>query len=310
MRSPSRTRAQTYDPIFSLLPYPGDAMDRHMGSAVVPASSISFANTAGVLFTVVCYDRGLVPLLARLKRPISMTTRIGLGFVIQIAALCSAALIEGARYKVVAAAGLREKFEAAGPGVDPLDPQFMQPMRCVCARGCFLQARAALRRMHQALQGRASRCTEHATHDTAAANPPSAAVLRHSIWWQAIPYFLLGVSEVFVNIGAMELFYTQVSEGMRSLGSAVNLLTTAVGVYLASGLNMAVAAASPHDEWVADNPLYGHYDLYFWLNAGIMTAGLLLYVWLARGYTEKPVTVVHKVHGQELRSVADERKES
>jgi hypothetical protein len=33
------------DPIFALLPYPGDAMDRSMGTTQVPASSISFANT-------------------------------------------------------------------------------------------------------------------------------------------------------------------------------------------------------------------------------------------------------------------------
>lgn len=39
----------TYDPIFTLLPYPGDAMDRRIGGsgALIPASSISFANTFG-----------------------------------------------------------------------------------------------------------------------------------------------------------------------------------------------------------------------------------------------------------------------
>ena len=39
----------TYDPIFTLLPYPGDVMDRRIGGggAVIPASSISFANTFG-----------------------------------------------------------------------------------------------------------------------------------------------------------------------------------------------------------------------------------------------------------------------
>lgn len=50
------------------------------------------------------------------------------------------------------------------------------------------------------------------------------------------------------------------SEGMRSLGQSVYLLTVAVGTYLASALNTAVAAASPHDLWVANNPLLGHYD--------------------------------------------------
>lgn len=52
----------------------------------------------------------------------------------------------------------------------------------------------------------------------------------------------------------------QMSEGMRSLGQSVYLLTVAVGTYLASALNTAVAAASPHDLWVANNPLLGHYD--------------------------------------------------
>jgi hypothetical protein len=47
---------------------------------------------------------------------------------------------------------------------------------------------------------------------------------------------------------------------MRSLGASVYLLTVAVGTYLASGLNVLVAAASPHDTWVSNNPLFGHYD--------------------------------------------------
>lgn len=51
-----------------------------------------------------------------------------------------------------------------------------------------------------------------------------------------------------------------VSEGMRSLGTAMYLLTMAVGTYLASALNIVVAAASPKDLWVSDNPLFGHYD--------------------------------------------------
>jgi hypothetical protein len=48
---------------------------------------------------------------------------------------------------------------------------------------------------------------------------------------------------------------------MRSLGTSVYLLTVAVGTYLASALNIIVAAASPVDLWVSDNPLFGHYDL-------------------------------------------------
>jgi hypothetical protein len=58
----------------------------------------------------------------------------------------------------------------------------------------------------------------------------------------------------------MEFFYTEMSEGMRSIGTSVYLLTIAFGTYLASALNVIVAAASPTDTWVAHNPLSGHYD--------------------------------------------------
>jgi hypothetical protein len=40
-------------------------MDRSMGGTQVPASSISFANTFGVLFTVVIYDLVIVKLTAK-----------------------------------------------------------------------------------------------------------------------------------------------------------------------------------------------------------------------------------------------------
>eukprot|EP00775_Hariotina_reticulata_P010432 gene10432-10590_t len=172
-----------------------------------------------------------------------MTARIGLGFFVQILALVSAALIEMSRYKLIRRIGLVDRFIAAGPDADPLDPEFTQPM---------------------------------------------------SIWWQFIPYFLLGMSEVFTNIGTMELFYTQVSEGMRSLGTSFYLLTVAVGTYMASALNIIVAAASPNDLWVADNPIFGHYDWYFWLNAGILAAGLIVYILVARSYEETPVLNVDK----------------
>jgi hypothetical protein len=47
----------------------------------------------------------------------------------QVLALVSAALIEMYRYRVVRQSGLLERFLAAGPEADPLDPLFTQPMR-------------------------------------------------------------------------------------------------------------------------------------------------------------------------------------
>jgi peptide/histidine transporter 3/4 len=77
----------------------------------------------------------------------------------------------------------------------------------------------------------------------------------------------------------MELFYTQVSEGMRSLGTSFYLLTMAIGTYLASALNIIVASAAPNDLWVADNPLFGHYDWYFWW-VGLAVVSMSCNEWL------------------------------
>jgi hypothetical protein len=46
-----------------------------------------------------------------------------------VLALVSAALIEMYRYRVVRQSGLLDRFLAAGPDADPLDPLFTQPMR-------------------------------------------------------------------------------------------------------------------------------------------------------------------------------------
>jgi hypothetical protein len=64
-------------------------MDRKVGGGQIPASSISFANTFGVLLTVVFYDLVVVPLTNKMGRPITMTMRIGIGFVVQMIALTS-----------------------------------------------------------------------------------------------------------------------------------------------------------------------------------------------------------------------------
>ncbi|KIY96383.1 hypothetical protein MNEG_11578 [Monoraphidium neglectum] len=110
-----------------------------------------------------------------------------------------------------------------------------------------------------------------------------------SIWWQFIPYFLVGAAETFTNVGVLEMFFTQVSEGMRALGASFYLLTVAIGTYLASALNIIVAAAFPNDLWVANNPMFGHYDYYFFLNAVILALGYIAFLLVTWNFQEKPV---------------------
>lgn len=79
--------------------------------------------------SILCTQHLPSPITPRIGRPITMTMRIGLGFFIQILALVSAAIIEMVRYRMVRNLGLPEKFLAAGPKADPLDPAYTEPMR-------------------------------------------------------------------------------------------------------------------------------------------------------------------------------------
>lgn len=86
-----------------------------------------------VIFTIPFYDLVLVPLFKRFKRPISVTQRIGAGFVIQVLALLMAGGIETARYRQ-AVPGVRALYEADGGSSttttvpDPMDKKYTQPM--------------------------------------------------------------------------------------------------------------------------------------------------------------------------------------
>lgn len=113
-----------------------------------------------------------------------------------------------------------------------------------------------------------------------------------SIWVQIVPYFLLGASEAFTNVGVMELFYSGVSTGMRSIGAACYLLTVAIGTYLAVALNIIISTATSNDGnggWVANNSLYGHYDYYYYVNAAILLVALGVYIPVSKRYVERPV---------------------
>jgi peptide/histidine transporter 3/4 len=111
-----------------------------------------------------------------------------------------------------------------------------------------------------------------------------------SILWQIPQYFLLGAAEVFTFIGQLEFFYDQSPDAMRSLCSALSLLTTSLGNYLSSLILTIVTYLTTQGGstgWIPDNLNEGHLDYFFWLLAGLSFLNLLVYVVCARKYKEK-----------------------
>ncbi|XP_072972657.1 protein NRT1/ PTR FAMILY 8.3-like isoform X2 [Typha angustifolia] len=114
-----------------------------------------------------------------------------------------------------------------------------------------------------------------------------------SILWQIPQYFLVGAAEVFTFIGQIEFFYDQSPDAMRSLCSAISLLTTALGNYLSAFILTVVTYVTTQGGktgWIPDNLNEGHLDYFFWLLAGLSFLNFLVYLGCALRYKSKRAT--------------------
>ncbi|KAL8100653.1 protein NRT1/ PTR FAMILY 8.3 [Apium graveolens] len=111
-----------------------------------------------------------------------------------------------------------------------------------------------------------------------------------SVFWQIPQYFLLGAAEIFTFIGQLEFFYDQSPDAMRSLCSALSLLTTSLGNYLSSFILTVVISLTTQGGnagWIPDNLNKGHLDYFFWLLAGLSLANMVIYIFCAKMYKSK-----------------------
>jgi peptide/histidine transporter 3/4 len=114
-----------------------------------------------------------------------------------------------------------------------------------------------------------------------------------SILWQVPQYFLVGASVVFACVGQAEFFYNEAPASMRSLCSALSLLTVALGSYLSSLVVTTVVCVTTRGGktgWIPDDDLNkGHLDRFFWLLAALSSLNLAVFVCCARRYKRKNV---------------------
>lgn len=124
-----------------------------------------------------------------------------------------------------------------------------------------------------------------------------AETISMSIFWQVPQYFIIGCAEVFMFIGQLEFFYEQAPDAMRSLCSALQLVTVALGSYLSTLLVTIVTRISTRNGgpgWIPDNLNYGHVDYFFWLLVILSVLNLGVFLVVARWYTyKKPVGSLH-----------------
>ncbi|RMZ55865.1 hypothetical protein APUTEX25_003831 [Auxenochlorella protothecoides] len=122
---------------------------------------------------------------------------------------------------------------------------------------------------------------------------PSDNSVPMSVWWQVPQYFAVGMAEVFASVGALEFFYSQSPEAMRSMASALNLIAIAMGSYLSTGLVAIVAAITTKNGapglggggfGKGNNLNQGHLDYFFAMLAVLMCIAILVYIPICYNY--------------------------
>ncbi|XP_072966677.1 protein NRT1/ PTR FAMILY 8.3-like [Typha angustifolia] len=113
-----------------------------------------------------------------------------------------------------------------------------------------------------------------------------------SIAWQLPQYVIFAVTEVFIFITLMEFFYGQAPESMKSICTALALLTVSLGQYLSSLIVTLVSvtmATEGKPGWIPDDLNKGHLDYFFWSLTGLCIVNFVTYLAFAKNYTLKKV---------------------
>jgi peptide/histidine transporter 3/4 len=113
------------------------------------------------------------------------------------------------------------------------------------------------------------------------------------ILWQIPQYLLVGASVVFACVGQSEFFYNEAPESMRSLSTALGLLTVSLGSYLSSLVVTVVSTVTTRGSepgWIPDDLNKGHLDCFFWLIAALSSLNLAVFICCAKRYKCKNVS--------------------
>jgi dipeptide/tripeptide permease len=102
-----------------------------------------------------------------------------------------------------------------------------------------------------------------------------------------LPQFvLMGVSDAFVVVGMIEFFYDQAPESMKSLGTALSLVTYGVGNILSSFLLSIVTRITRErgNAWVTNNLNASNLDYYYAFLTVLAVLNLLAFVVISAKY--------------------------
>ena len=110
------------------------------------------------------------------------------------------------------------------------------------------------------------------------------------VLWQVPQYALEGVGQVLTTVGQFSFFYSQAPPAMKTVCTALGLLSITAGEYLSSLLLTAVqwaTATGGAPGWIPDDLNEGHLDRFFWMMAGLGCLNLMAFVSCAMRYKSR-----------------------
>ncbi|KAK6164241.1 hypothetical protein DH2020_001105 [Rehmannia glutinosa] len=104
-----------------------------------------------------------------------------------------------------------------------------------------------------------------------------------SIFWQIPQYVLVGASEVFMYVGQLEFFNGEAPDGIKSLGSALCMMSMSLGNFVSSLLvNMVMEITAKGDKpgWIPENLNEGQMDRFYFLIGALTAVDFVLYMFI------------------------------
>ncbi|XP_064627694.1 solute carrier family 15 member 4-like [Lineus longissimus] len=105
-----------------------------------------------------------------------------------------------------------------------------------------------------------------------------------SVLYQVPQFLLFGMSLVFMEVTSLEFAFREAPLSMKAVVTGIFLITIGLGQYLSSLLLIIVNAVTANDPWYPDEINDGYLDYFFYLLAGLIIVGLIIFTVVARRY--------------------------
>ncbi|XP_058782887.1 protein NRT1/ PTR FAMILY 8.1-like [Vicia villosa] len=123
-----------------------------------------------------------------------------------------------------------------------------------------------------------------------------------SVFWLLPQFFLIGSAEVFTYVGQLEFFYDEVTDGTKSISSALFLCESGIGNWLSTALVKIVILTTGGQEkgWLRNDLNKSKLDWFYWVVAAINAINFLVYLMVAKFYKGKESVVARSDNMVEL----------